>query len=263
MTGPTSGNRRGPRAHDGDDPPVTGPEADRQVCHRDLDDRALMARHCAGDRDAFGEIFRRHRDRMWAVALRTTTDRELAADAVQDAFLSAFRRAHSYRGDSAVTTWLHRIVVNACLDRLRRLRPARELLEFDLADVRDRPGEVDLALAVSRAMATLPEAQRLALVLVDMHGFSVAETAAILDVAEGTVKSRCSRGRAAVAPLLRPLMSGEDGTIRPADASHTNGSAGSDPPSARASVTAPDGSRTRTGPASAPYRRTETGQEAP
>ena len=84
------------------------------------DDRVLLAAHVAGDPEAFGTLFGRHRDRLWAVALRTTGDREEAADALQDALIAAFRRADSYRGDAAVTTWLHRIVVNACLDRLRR-----------------------------------------------------------------------------------------------------------------------------------------------
>ncbi len=74
----------------------------------------------AGDPDAFGRLFLRHRDRLWAVAIRTLGDPEEAADALQDAMISAFRRAGSFRGDSAVTTWLHRIVVNASLDRLRR-----------------------------------------------------------------------------------------------------------------------------------------------
>ena len=86
------------------------------------DDLALLEAHIAGDPAAFGELFARHRDRLWAVALRTTGNPEDAADALQDALISAFRRAESFRGDSAVTTWLHRIVVNACLDRLRRAK---------------------------------------------------------------------------------------------------------------------------------------------
>ena len=95
------------------------------------DDRALLAAHVAGDADAFAEIVRRHRDRLWAVALRTTGDREEASDAVQDALISAFRRAETFRGDAQVTTWLHRIVVNACLDRMRRrkTRPTEALPE--------------------------------------------------------------------------------------------------------------------------------------
>ena len=169
----------------------------------EMADRDLLRAHVAGDPDAFGELFRRHRDRMWAVALRTTRNRELASDCVQDAFISAFRRAGSYRGDAAVTTWLHRIVVNACLDRLRRDKPTSQLPEYELADRHDAQSSVDTRLDVREALDRLPEGQRLALILVDMHGLSVAEAAEVLEVAEGTVKSRCSRGRDAMAELLR------------------------------------------------------------
>jgi RNA polymerase sigma-70 factor (ECF subfamily) len=135
--------------------------------------------------------------------MRTCGNRELAADAVQDAFISAFRRSASYRGDAAVTTWLHRIVVNACLDRLRRERPTSELPEFDLTDGKDAHSQLETRLDVHAALASLPEAQRAALILVDMHAVPVAEAAEILGVAEGTVKSRCSRGRTALAALIR------------------------------------------------------------
>ena len=182
------------------------------------DDRALLRAHVEGDADAFGTLFARHRDRLWAVALRTTGDPEEAADALQDALIAAFRRADTYRGDAAVTTWLHRIVVNACLDRLRR-RKVR-LADPLPAAVDDRQPAVGLPpdaavvdpadLAVDRerraalfaALATLPLDQRAALVLVDMEGYSVEETAQILHCAPGTVKSRCSRGRARLLPLL-------------------------------------------------------------
>ncbi len=200
------------------DPDDDGPERD---------DRALLAAHVAGDTTAFGLLFARHRDRLWAVALRTTGDPEDAADALQDAMVAAFRRAGSYRGDAAVTTWLHRIVVNACLDRLRRRKvrladPLPEDLDGSLsrpgdpgagvpsgghgvedpADAAERTDQRDCVLA---ALRTLPADQRAALVLVDMEGYSVHEAAAILGVPGGTVKSRCSRGRARLAPLLRSL----------------------------------------------------------
>jgi len=171
----------------------------------ELSDRELLSAHCAGDPDAFGEIFRRHRDRMWALALRTTRDPDMAADAVQEAFIAAFRRADSFRGDAAVTTWLHRIVVNSCLDRLRRIKPVVGLPDADhgdLADRHDHHHSVDVRLDIQRALEQLPEGQRMALVLVDMHGLSITEAASILDVAEGTIKSRCARGRAAMVPLL-------------------------------------------------------------
>jgi RNA polymerase sigma-70 factor, ECF subfamily len=172
---------------------------------RELPDRELLSAHCAGDPDAFGELFRRHRDRMWALALRTTRDPEMAADAVQEAFIAAFRRADSFRGEAKVTTWLHRIVVNSCLDRLRRVRPFVDLADGDLAvlaDPHDHHHSVDVRIDINGALEQLPSSQRMALVLVDMHGLSIAEAADIMNVAEGTIKSRCARGRAAMAGLL-------------------------------------------------------------
>src|SRR3954452_8488552 len=168
-------------------------------------DQALLAAHVAGDPHAFTVLVRRHRDRLWAVALRTVRDREEAADALQDALLSAFRNASGYRGDAAVTTWLHRVVVNACLDRMRRraVRPAVPLGDTDVPTGVDEQGVLDNRLDVAAALAKLPEAQRAAIVLVDLQDLSVAEAATILGVAEGTVKSRCSRGRLALARIFR------------------------------------------------------------
>lgn len=196
----------------------------------ELDDAALLAAHVAGDAAAFGELFGRHRERLWAVALRTSGNPEDAADGLQDAMVAAFRRAGSFRGESQVTTWLHRVVVNACLDRLRAAKVRRaEALPDDLDDRgltpvgppggSPAPGAGDPAAAsvqrerrdqVLAALRTLPAEQRAALVLVDLEGHSVAEAAAVLDCAEGTVKSRCSRGRARLAPLLAPLMETAD-----------------------------------------------------
>jgi RNA polymerase sigma-70 factor, ECF subfamily len=174
----------------------------------DRDDAALLAAHVAGDADAFAVLVRRHRDRLWAVALRTMRDPDEAADALQDALLSAFRNASGYRGDAAVTTWLHRVVVNACLDRMRRraVRPAAPLGDTDVPAPGDDHAALESRLDVLAALARLPEAQRVAIVLVDLQDLSVAEAAALLGVAEGTVKSRCSRGRLALARLIR----GED-----------------------------------------------------
>lgn len=205
--------------------PADSPDGDER------DDRALLAAHLAGDRDAFGVLFARHRTRLWAVALRTLGNPEDAADALQDALISAYRRAGSYRGDAAVTTWLHRVVVNACLDRVRREQVRRaDPLPDDLdtggaAHVRRTVGGPDpdwgdpVAAAetderrrrVVAALAELPADQRIALVLVDIEGHSVQEAAAVLEVAPGTVKSRCSRGRARLATLLRDVGPGTHG----------------------------------------------------
>lgn len=175
-------------------------------------DDALLRAHVAGDSAAFGELVRRHRDRLWAVALRTLGNPDDAADGLQDGLLNAFRRASSYRGDAAVTTWLHRIVVNACLDRTRRVaaRPTSVLEEDDHSQRLAAPGSdpADTAtrrIDVQHALATLPSDQRVPLVLVDMEGYSVAEAAQLLGVPPGTVKSRCARARAKLAPLLAPF----------------------------------------------------------
>jgi len=187
----------------------------------ELDDRALLARHGHGDPDAFGVLVSRHRDRLWAVALRTLGDPEEAADALQDALISAFRAADGFRGEAAVTTWLHRIVVNACLDRMRRrkARPSVPLPEEEWrqpADPRDRVGESETALLVHAALAQIPADQRAALVLVDLNGYSVDEAAAALGCAPGTVKSRCHRGRARLAPLLAPMLArNQDRNLEP------------------------------------------------
>ena len=194
-------------------------------------DHELLLAHVAGDADAFAILFRRHRDRLWAVALRTMGNPDDAADGLQDGMIAAYRRAGSFRGDAAVTTWLHRVVVNACLDRIRAAKVRRaDPLPEDLEEYGDRGSllmasgaatgaatdPADVAVAEERrrlvldALEQLPADQRAALVLVDMEGYPVAEVAAMLDCAVGTVKSRCSRGRARLATLLGVLRPGGD-----------------------------------------------------
>jgi RNA polymerase sigma-70 factor, ECF subfamily len=177
-------------------------------------DADLLRAHVDGDPVAFSTLVERHQDRLWAVALRVMGTPDDAADALQDAYVAAFRRAATFRGDSLVTTWLHRVVVNACLDRLRRAKVrAAEPLPDDLDRVRvlgveparDALEEQEEHAAVVEALGTLNPDQRAALVLVDMQGYSVEEAASVLGCAPGTVKSRCARGRARLVPLLSHL----------------------------------------------------------
>ena len=205
-------------------------------------DADLLRAHVDGDPDAFAELVRRHRDRLWAVALRTTGDREEAADAVQDALLSAHRAAARFRGDAQVTTWLHRIVVNACLDRLRKRQAHPTVPLPDGRHTDDAPSgpepaapahDHDTALVVRQALAELPVEQRAALILVDVQGYPVAEAAEMLGVAEGTIKSRCARGRARMALALGHLRGGGDEGHRPAGNQPTAQTVSSGPPATR------------------------------
>jgi RNA polymerase sigma-70 factor, ECF subfamily len=195
------------------------PESSRPAPPPPLDqidptDTELLRAHVAGDPHAFATLVARHQDRLWAVALGVMRNPDDAADALQEAYISAFRRAGSFRGDAQVTTWLHRVVVNACLDRLRSLKVrATE----SLPDDPDRSAELGVEEPVDPveaqqqrdqirdALGRLNPDQRAALVLVDMQGYSFDEAATILGCAPGTVKSRCARGRARLAPLLAGL----------------------------------------------------------
>ena len=198
-----------------------GPDPGGPMATGGPSDAELLRLHLAGDPDAFGTLFLRHKDRLWAVALRIVCDPDDAADALQEAMISAFRRADRFRGDSAVTTWLHRIVVNASLDLLRRKASRRSVTwsgdpdELAVPEPRtdagvgggqaNRADAVDTRLDVDTALRALPPPQRAALVLVDMLGYPVADAAVILGVSEGTVKSRCARGRVRLLPYLAHL----------------------------------------------------------
>lgn len=173
-------------------------------------DAELLAAHVAGDRYAFEELVHRHHSQLRRLAFLTSRHHEDADDAVQDALLSAHRTAASFRHDSAVSSWLYRIVVNACLDRVRRSRNQPSASQYELGrlvQLRDPAGDpaprVATAIVVERALMQLPVEQRAAVVAVDMQGYSVAETARLLGVAEGTVKSRCARARHKLARLLQ------------------------------------------------------------
>lgn len=161
----------------------------------------------AGDRYAFEELVHRHHAQLRRLAYLTSRHYDDADDAVQDALLSAHRTAGSFRYDSAVSSWLYRIVVNACLDRLRRTRTQPAATHYDELGHHGQLGDpahrVDTTIVVERALQQLPVEQRAAVVAVDMQGYSVAETARLLGIAEGTVKSRCARARTKLARSLQ------------------------------------------------------------
>lgn len=163
----------------------------------------MLSAHVAGDRYAFEQLFHRHQRQLYRLAQITSRNPDDAADALQDAMLSAHRSAPTFRHDASVSSWLYRIVVNSCLDRLRRNKTHAVVpLEDDTYHFGDPTPRIDTSLVVERALLRLPIEQRAVVVAVDMQGYSVAETARLLGVPEGTVKSRCSRARAKLAKTL-------------------------------------------------------------
>jgi RNA polymerase sigma-70 factor, ECF subfamily len=175
-------------------------------------DAELLAAHRAGDPHAFGTLVARYRSKLWGIALRTLHHPEDAADVVQEALVAAYRRAGTYRGEASVRTWLHRILINACIDRIRKQRRQGTV---PLTDVEPRERRPDVAmdvvtrLSVVEALAELPAHQRVAVVLVDVQGWPVDEVAEVLEIPVGTVKSRCARGRVRLGLLLGHLREEE------------------------------------------------------
>lgn len=178
----------------------------------EVSDADLLRAGARGDGDAFGELYERHKRYLWSIALRTTGDPDDAEDALQDALISIVRTAGAFRCDSSVLVWMHRVVVNSALDRLRRrkYRDGPPLPDYDDALTEFAPDDftrrVDLRVSIGRALDVLPVGQRAAIVSVDLEGRSVEETAALLGIAPGTVKSRCARGRHKLALVLGHLL---------------------------------------------------------
>ncbi len=189
-------------------------------------DAALVERLRRGDGRAFEELLRAHTGRLLAVARRLVGNEEDARDVVQDAFLSAFRSIDRFDGHSGLGTWLHRIAVNGALTKLRsrRRRPERpieDLLPTFLEDghaarpARDWP-EPFVALqreetraAVRRHIQELPDDYRTVLVLRDIEGLDTDETARLLGLTPGAVKTRLHRARQALRTLLEPEFCGD------------------------------------------------------
>lgn len=190
-------------------------------------DEDLVRRYLSGDRTAFAVLVERHERRVYNIALRMTGREEDARDATQDAFLTVLRKLSSFRGESAFTTWLHRVTVNACYDLLRK-RQRAPLLErggeddrpaFEPPPVADHADPTALSIDVQRALLRVPEDFRVVMILHDVRDLPQDEVASILGIPVGTVKSRLHRGRIALARALDVPASGE----RPGPASASEG----------------------------------------
>ncbi|HYT29529.1 MAG TPA: sigma-70 family RNA polymerase sigma factor [Actinomycetota bacterium] len=167
-------------------------------------DAELAARAGAGDEGAFRLLVKRHERRVYNLAYRMLGREEDARDAAQDAFLSAYRRLATFRGDAAFGTWLHRITVNASYDILRK-RKNEPVLRDELPEpspAADHGDRAAAAVDVQRALLGVPVEYRAVVVLHDLLGRGFEDIAEALEVPVGTVKSRLHRGRVAMGRVL-------------------------------------------------------------
>jgi RNA polymerase sigma-70 factor (ECF subfamily) len=191
-----------------------------------MDEAALIDGLKAGDEQVFEHLVRTYGGRLLAVARRMLHDEEDARDAVQEGFINAFRHRETFKGDAQVSTWLHSIVVNAALMKLRtrRRKPEESIADFlprflpDSHHAERFPSwtePVDVALSrketaemVRKAIEALPETYRTVVLLRDIEGLSTEETAKLVDTTPNAVKIRLHRGRLALRTLIAPHLAG-------------------------------------------------------
>lgn len=177
------------------------------MTYRAAEDVDLIGRYLKGDLKAFDELMRAHEDRVFGICLRMLRDRDAALDVSQETFLTVFRKADRYKAEAAFSTWLYRVTMNACYDYLRRTKRRRaDALPEGLDPPDPRAGDplesAEIRPDIEAALGQLPEEFRSAIVLVDLQGLAIDQTAEILGVPPGTVKSRVFRGRRLLAEIL-------------------------------------------------------------
>lgn len=197
-----------------------------------MDDKHILARARRGELDAFEELVRQYEKRVYAVALRSSGSPEDAADITQEVFLRAWRSIESFRGDSGFSTWLFRITMNLCVDHARHknaqpqtqpLVVGEEDAERPIPDTAPTPEEhlenSELGRELAAALDEVSEEHRRIVLLRDVSGMSYTEIAEILEISEGTVKSRLSRARIA----LRTILLRRGNLLPSAASNHTKG----------------------------------------
>jgi RNA polymerase sigma-70 factor, ECF subfamily len=181
-------------------------------------DAELVARCRAGDPDAFRDIYQRHATRLYNVAWRMSGSPADAEELVQEIFLLAYRKLDTFKGESALGTWLYRLAINLCLDRLRSKQGRRDQMTEPLVDgegqTADDPGTAPLDVVsridLERAIERLPDRYRAAFLLHDVEGLDHREVGNVMGIAEGTSKSLVHKARR----QLRALLGGRPGETR-------------------------------------------------
>lgn len=207
---PTAAHRRSAMTGAAADASTVEDPATEPVAGGELDDLTLVVRAQEGDVRAFEVLVRRHQRQLYRLAMRLLGNSNDAEEAVQDAFVAAWRRLRGFRGDAAFSSWMYRIVTNRCLALLRTRPPV-----VSLDDLGDQPGPDgdsperaaetgDRSTALNRALHNLPTEQRTCWVLRELHGLSYVEIAAIIGVSPDAVRGRLYRARTTLAEVMRP-----------------------------------------------------------
>jgi RNA polymerase sigma-70 factor (ECF subfamily) len=182
------------------------------------DERLLLKKSKNGQPDAFERLIAEHQKRVYNIALRMLGNPEDASDAAQEVFIRVFKSLHGFKGQSSFSTWIFRITKNVCLDELRK-RKRRNFISIDkeidygdgavklqIEDERFTPEEsaerAELSYNVRNSIAKLPEQHRILIILRDIQNFSYDEIARILQIPDGTVKSRINRARKALREII-------------------------------------------------------------
>jgi RNA polymerase sigma-70 factor (ECF subfamily) len=173
------------------------------------DDFSLIKRFIDGEESIFGELVKRHKDKVRNIIYITLNNGDLVDDIAQEVFITIYRNLKNFRFESQFTTWIYRITINKCKDYLRKKNIRRIFLP--LKDEEAEPvfesinEDIDLKHFVRNAIAELPDKLRIPIVLKDLEGFSYQEIAESMQCEIGTVKSRIFRGREALKKILQPL----------------------------------------------------------
>ena len=174
------------------------------------DDFSLIKRFIDGDESVFGELVKRHKEKVRNIVYVTLSNSNSVDDIAQEVFITVYRHLKNFRFEAQFTTWIYRITINKCKDHLRKMNVRKIFLP--LKDEEKEPvfesinEDYDIIQIVRNSIATLPDKLRIPLVLKDLEGFSYQEIADTMECEIGTVKSRIFRAREALKKVLKPLQ---------------------------------------------------------
>ena len=160
-----------------------------------VDENALVERACRNDMRAYEELYRLHVGRIYGLCYRLCNDREMAEDLAQEAFVLAWRKLDSFRGESAFGSWLYRITSNVVFSYLRKNRPVFTGIDENVFERADLEAPTDEQIGLEKAIAKLPDGARIVFVLYSIEGYSHKEISSELKIATGSSKAQLHRAR--------------------------------------------------------------------